>query len=288
MILGKRLRLAAAAALIAGAPAGSAASPIRTLLGQQPVPETKGIERFQSGFLLVGHYFDNDRGAASARPDGTGTAYNLYELYVHDGVRGGKSGFLADVLFLSDREKNNLFNLSQLTYLLGLTFKSESLRLQFDREESIPLDRGGRSYRFWDVRGGMTFTSGRKKPLPGAVRSTKRGMGPEARGSLMVGYFLHNNSFPARSDLTGTAFLRYNARGEFGVKHGALFLVGEADFITQKHRSLHPVDLRMSLGVGARYRGFDMTVTRESWDVLDHPGFASCYLFAVKYPFGGP
>lgn len=265
------------------------AAPAKEVLGQYPLPSGKGIEQFHTGFMRVGHYFKNDRSAASARPDGSGTAYNFYQAFFHDAYKGNKVGFLADFLFLSDQENKNNFKFSQFDYLLGITFRGENWRLQFDREEIKPLDRGGRSFRYWDVRATLPFDTG-IRTLPkrgfGRVRAP-RGKGPllrRARGALTVGYFLHNNSYPARADLSGLAKLRYHARGDVQFT-GAWRLLGEIDFLTEEYRALHPVGMSFAYGIGASFKGVDVAFLRKVTEDIDRAGFHPYLLLNLTYTF---
>lgn len=270
------------------APAADAA-PVKEVLGQYPLPSGKGIDQFHTGFMRVGHYFKNDRSAASARPDGTGTAYNSYQAFFHDAYRGNKAGFLADFLFLSDQENKNNFKFAQFNYLLGVTFKGENWRLQFDREEIKPIDRGGRSFRYWDVRATLPFDTGIRRQrkrranrmyVPAGGKPFLR----RVRGALTIGYFLHNNSYPARADLSGLAKLRYHARGDVQFS-GAYRLLGEIDFLTDEHRSLHPVGMSFSYGIGASFRGVDVAFLRKVTEDIDRAGFHPYLLLNLTYTF---
>jgi len=224
---------------------------------------------------------DNERkadgAAAAARPDNGGAASNLYQLYLHDAVRGDKMGFVADLLFLSDRGAGSRFKPTQFDYLIGLPMKSGDWRIQFDREEALALNRPKAGYRTWDAR--LSFEMGAAEKKPG----TQKKRASELRGVLTAGCFLHNNTFPARSDLTGLAMLRYNARGEAGVH--VFRLRGEADFLTEKHGALSPVQMNLSVGAAVVVRDVDLAFSRESGKMLDRTGTRAYYLLTLTYPF---
>jgi hypothetical protein len=269
-------------------PATLHAEPLRPMMGQYPLPNALGKERFQTGSMRVGHYFSNKNNATGARPDGSGTARNLYQVNAHDAVKSGRAGFIGDVLFLSDADRGR-FNLSQWGYLLGMVIRGDGMRLQFDREEQQPLDRGGLSYRYWDVRLGFDFDTGGTGTREARHRTfgtfnKKAKALQRLRGVINVGYFMHNKSYPARTDLTGLAALRYHGRGEITLNGGWL-LVGEAQFITEKRGQLSPVSLEASYGLGVRLKDARMTFTREIRQNLDRAGFAPSLLLAFSYPF---
>lgn len=258
---------------------GAWGGPVRMLLGQYPLPAGEGLERTQNGFLKVGNFLENPDGAASARPDGTGSAYNLYQLFLHDGVRGAKAGFVGDLLLLTDRGSGSKLRVSELDYLLGVAFRQRDLRLQFNREESKPLDRRGPGWRYWDVRGEWEFTrslGGRVRPPPG-----RRALDASVGGALGAGWFLHNSGYHARFDRTGKAALRYHARASASAYGGTLFAQGR--WITDERGALRPVSMEYSLGVGARVKDAEIRVSREVGDVLDRLGYRAYYVLAFTY-----
>ena len=201
-------------------------------------------------------------------------------------MKGEKVGFLGDALFLSDREKPNDYNFTQLNYLLGVAFKSESWRLQFDREEDRPLDRKGLSYRYWDARLSFEFGGGDSwtRSLRGANSPALSTWEKRVSGRAMVGWFLHNNSYPARLDLSGLAFLRYNALVELGLAKD-FFVKGEGDWITEKHGGLDPAEMNTSVGIGWRSGSVEIAVTQETSKLLDRQGYNRFHLVSLTFPF---
>ncbi|MFH2204806.1 MAG: hypothetical protein ABIJ96_16955 [Elusimicrobiota bacterium] len=271
---------------LCAAPAG--AVPYQKLLGQHTLPQVDKDERFQTGYLRLGHFIRNNDRAASARPDGSGSAYNLYQLYFNDAFQGKKANFLADLLFLSDRERDSNFNLASFDYLLGLAFKGPVWNLQFDREEGIPIDRGGGSWRYWDVRASLSGASGEPKKqglgrLPAHMRPKSSPL--QLRWTATVGYFLHNKSYPARPDRTGLAQMRYCGRAEILPGTEAVSLIGEADFLTEKYRALKPVAVEVSYGLAMRSYGVEVAFLREYRDILGGPGHFPYYMMRMSYAF---
>jgi hypothetical protein len=274
-------RLGSLAGLLLCATCASAA-PFNKLLGLHPIPRPpKEEERYTQGQIRFGAFIDNERkadgAAAAARPDNGGAASNLYQLYLHDAVRGEEMGFVADLLFLSDRGAGSRFKPTQFDYLIGLPMKRGDWRLQFDREEALALHRPKAGYRTWDAR--LSLELGGAQAKPGQQKKTVS----ELRGVLTAGCFLHNHTMPARSDRTGLAMLRYNARGEAGVR--VFRLRGEADFLTEKHGALSPVQMNLSMGAAVVYRDLDLAFTRESGKTLDRGGSRAYYLLSLTYPF---
>ncbi|HBL17645.1 MAG TPA: hypothetical protein DD417_13085 [Elusimicrobia bacterium] len=268
--------------------------PYRKMLGQAPLPslEPEG-ERFQSGSLRIGQFFSSPHGSAAAKPDGTGEASSLYQLSFVDASPSSGGGALADVVFLSDRSKAYFSLPTQMNYLLGMGTRGESWRIQFNREEILPLEHktpGGS--RYWDVRAALTFEAG----LPGGEEGPRiphnlkiHSRAPhhnKLRGELGAGYFLHNQSFPARFDSTGRAFMRYDARATLSIGDGGLRLFAEADFLTDRwHKRYTPANLDLTAGIGLSSAHVGIEFTQESQQMLDRDGYAAYYLLKVLVPF---
>lgn len=287
---GSRGRAVFGAALFLFSVAGPGfAAPLQRLLGQRGLPDGENKERYQTGFVRFAHFFKNDESAVSARPNGTGTAYNLYQLYFNDAMQGQKTNFLADALFLSDRQRPNSFNVTELDYLLGLAMKGPNWNLQFNREEDLPIDAGGISYRYWDVRASSMggFGEPKKKTGLGKLPMHMRGKGAQvqARWTIMIGYFLHNNSYPARPDGTGRARMRYHAKAEVLVPEQYWKLVGSADMLTDRRKTFKPVGITASYGVAVGGGGAEIAFLREYRENLDGPGFFPYYLMRMTYSF---
>lgn len=274
--------------LLAGAlalPAGGV--PIQKLLGQQPLPKVVKNDRFQEGFVRVGHFLKNDERAVGARPDGSGSAYNLYQIYIVDALKGEKSNFLADMFFLSDHDRGDKFNLSSYDYLLGLAFKGPEWNLQFNREEGMPIDRGGVGFRYWDARLSTSQTTGEQKKSLGRIPIYARPKRSPiiAKWTAMIGYFLHNNTYMARTDGTDPAQLRYQARGELIHASKKIKLVGEADFLTGQHKAFKPLSVQVSYGFALSSYGAEVAILREFRENLDGPGFFPSYMLRMTYAF---
>ena len=261
----------------------SAQVPFRPLLGQAPLSPAGEGERAHSGFVDLGGFVGNPPSCFGSRPDGSGQAGDLLRLALADSF-GGRAGFLADTLFLTDRGLGHSFRMTQFNYLLGLAFGDESVRLQVDREEDLPLDERGLNYKYWDIRGSLLFSDG-AKTVPG-VATMKRTSQTPWRAALTAGYFFKNRDYPARGDLTGLAFLRYAAEGELGLYGGKLKLKGAANFLTDEDRRRYrPASMGLSAGVGTALNGCEIWALREAHEILDGPGYYSAWLFSLRFPF---
>jgi hypothetical protein len=280
------------AALIAAAVAPADAGVFhRPTLGREDLPAEETLERSQAGRLEVGRFIPSGLGAAASRPDSTGTGGQFYRLSLLDAFRGNRMGFLMDGVAITDRDRHRAFFPTQGSYLIGIGSRNGPWRIQFDREEHLPLDRSGGSSRYWDVRAGATFEAElaglRPLGVQKGVRYQKpKGTGATLRGEFGIGYFLHNKSFPARADQTGLAGLRYEVRALISAPGGGLRLKADADFLTDKNRKkFEAANLDLVLGVGIASKQAEIWFERYSADVLDGPGYEHYYLLKFVLPY---
>lgn len=247
------------------------------------------LERTQAGRLEIGRLIPSGVGAAAARPDSSGTGAQLYRLSLLDAFRGNRMGFLVDGLLVTDRDRPRALFPSQGSYLIGMGSRNGPWRIQFDREEHLPLDRSGGSSRYWDVRAGATFEAelAGLQPLGRqTLYNNKKPKGATLRGEFGLGYFLHNKSFPARADQTGLAGLRYEARALISAPGGGLRFKVDADFLTDKNRKKYAAaNLDLVLGVGLASKQVELWFERYSSDVLDGPGYEHYFILKVVVPY---
>ncbi len=267
----------------------------RPTLGRQSLPAEDTTERMQAGRFEVGRLIPSSRGAAAARPDATGTGGAFYRLSMLDAFAGNKQGFLGDLLAVANRQQPHRLNPTQISYLLGVGTRNGPLRIQFNREEHLPIDRSGGSARYWDVRGGVTFeaalsdltTLGKKRKNRYGGQQTKT-KGPTIRGEFGLGYFLHNKSFHARSNQTGRAFMRYEARALLSTPGGQFQMKVDADFLTDRdHKKYSAANMDLTAGIGIVSKQAEVWFERIQSTILDGPGYD--HYFALKFvvPFSG-
>lgn len=241
------------------------AAPPREVGHEQPAPLDLKAERYTEMFLTLGSYLGN-RGNASARPDGSGTAQVLTHLAIRDHAPGDHTRFLADLAFVQDRKKV-LAKPSSFDYYIAMTRLSEDGRfLQVGRDEALPLDIPGRSTRYWDLRGGKYWG---------------RSFG------LFAGWHFKNHLTPAMPDLSGEAFMRY----AFFLKippEGPVSLRVDGDFLTDEHRRRwRPASLDLSVAGLVNWKRSQFGVAYKPWYNLVRRGISEAWLLVYIYHFDG-
>ncbi|PCI38992.1 MAG: hypothetical protein COB53_03915 [Elusimicrobia bacterium] len=267
----------------------------RPTLGREPLPAEDSDDRTQAGRVEIGRFIPSGVGAAAARPDASGTGAALYRLSMLDAFNGNKMGMLADLVAVTDRDRPRSLYPAQLSYLLGFGRRNGPWRIQFNREEHLPLDRSGGSARYWDVRVGATFEAQLTGLQPFGKRQYKRSYnrvtqskGATLRGEFGVGYFLHNKSFHARSNQTGLAFLRYEARMLVSAPSGGLRFKLDADFLTDRNRSRYAIaNMDLTAGIGIATKTSEIWIERIQTTIIDGPGYEHYFLLKFVVPYKG-
>lgn len=261
--------IAALLALGLAAPPSALAAPVRQTGWERPLkpsPEdASGGARFADGFLSVGGYAGN-RGAASARPDGSGAAAVREELFLRDHLDSDRWRFVGDAVALSDRRRVALRPAS-VDYYVGAARHSEFGWAQVGWEEALALDESGRSSRAWDLRLGRS-----------AYAETWSAGG-------YVAWLLRNDGREARPDLSGEALLRYAGfieaapRGPLRLRlHGALVT-------DRRRRAAAPVSLDLAASIGAAWKDFEIGLGWEPRLSLDRRGSVDAWTLSTTMRF---
>ena len=241
------------------------ASPVREAGRERPAAVQKDGSRFTEVLLSYGSYLGN-RGAASARPDGSGSANSRTQFFLRDHSEGDLVHFIADGILLSDTQK--LYKPTSVDYYLGLRKQSPSGRfLGVGREETLPIDRKGFNSRAWDLRLGTAWTAG------------------GAAGGY-VSWFFKNDGRPVRPDQSGDAYLRYSlflhtAKGPVGFRV-------DGDFVTdERRRRYRPSALDLSVAAAINWNRWEISAAYKPWITLDRRGIAESWLLAFTFQFNG-
>jgi hypothetical protein len=167
----------------------------------------------ESGFGMTGNAL---LGAAvinptyAARPDNTGLALLRAAAHFDIDLIGSRLSIPLDLNVFTDRARRGAKKLipSELDIITGLTstWPVDRMALEVGArfEGDFPVDRGGFSQRYADVRGRLLFALSAFEP---AVQDAL--WGGDLTGALTLGIFAYNPTYAARPDNTGIALFRY-------------------------------------------------------------------------------
>jgi hypothetical protein len=190
-----------------------------------------------SGSLLLGSALYNPTYAA--RPDNSGLAFMRYGAHADIDLIGRRLSIPIDLNFFTDRERGGgrIFLPSEGDVILGVTstwaLGAGALELGVRGERDMPLDRGGLVQQYVDARARYLFSLAEELGLKDL------GAAEDLRGSLTLGGFVVNPTFPARPDNSGRALLRYAAHLEMELTKN--FGIGADTTFFSDRREKNPV-----------------------------------------------
>jgi hypothetical protein len=236
--------------------------------------ELGGAER---GFALSGNVL---LGAAvvnpsyAARPDNSGHALLRAAAHFDIDLIGSRLSIPVDLNVFTDRDRAGGRKLipSELDVITGLTstwpIDRMALELGARFEGDFPVDRGGYSQRYVDVRARLLFALSAFQP---SVQDAL--LGGDLTGALTLGVFAVNPSYAARPDNTGIALFRYALHLTLHVS--TRFFVGfDAVFFTDREKNIvapSECDITPELGV-TLLSGLELHVAYERDMPIDRGG----------------
>jgi hypothetical protein len=189
-----------------------------------------------SGNLLFGVAAYNP--SYAARPDNTGRALLRAAAHFDIDLIGSRLSIPVDMNMFTDRERRALGELvpTELDVITGLTstwpVDRMALELGARFESDMPVDRGGYSQTYVDVRSRLLFALSEYAP---GIHSALAG--GDVSGALTLGVFAINPTYAARPDNTGIALFRYALHLTMHVT--TRFYVGlDATFFTDRERMI--------------------------------------------------
>ena len=241
-----------------------------------------GAER---GFGLTGNVL---LGAAvinptyAARPDNTGLALMRAAAHFDIDLIGSRLSIPVDLNVFTDRERRGAEKLipSELDIITGLTstwpVDRMALELGARFEGDFPVDRGGFSQRYADVRARLLFALSAFEP---SVQDAL--WGGDLTGALTLGVFAYNPTYAARPDNTGLALFRYALHVTLHVTT-RFFMAFDAVFFTDREQVIvapSECDITPAIGV-VLAPGLEMHVAYERDMPIDRGGLVQQLLLA--------
>jgi hypothetical protein len=231
-----------------------------------------------SGSLLLGAALINPTYAA--RPDNTGKALLRFAPHLDIDLIGTRLSIPIDVNLFTDRERPGAHKLvpSELDVITGLTttwpLGHSALEVGARFEADLPVDRGGRSQTYADVRARWLYSLAAFAPdLRAALR------GGDISGAVTLGAFAYNPTYAARPDNSGLALFRYGFHAALHYTPRFFFAI-DATFFTDRHRNaVVPSECDLTPELGATIvEGLDVHLAYERDMPVDQGGVVQQFL----------
>lgn len=225
-----------------------------------------------SGGLLLGAAVVNP--SYAARPDNSGHALLRAAAHFDIDLIGSRLSIPVDLNMFTDRDRPGANKLvpSELDVITGLTSTWPVDRMAIELgarfEGDFPIDRGGYSQRYVDVRGRLLFALSAFEP---SVQDAL--WGGDLTGALTLGIFAVNPSYAARPDNTVIALFRYALHLTLHLTT-RFFVAFDAVFFTDREKVIvapSECDITPEIGVSL-LPGLDLHVAYERDMPIDRGG----------------
>lgn len=233
-----------------------------------------------TGSVLLGAAVINPTYAA--RPDNTGLALLRAAAHFDIDLIGSRLSIPVDLNVFTDRERRGAKKLipSELDIITGLTstWPVDRMALEVGArfEGDFPVDRGGYSQRYADVRGRLLFALSAFEP---AIQDAL--WGGDVTGALTLGVFAYNPTYAARPDNSGIALFRYALHLTLHLTT-RFFVAFDAVFFTDRERVIvAPSECDITPEIGFTIiPGLDVHVAYERDMPIDRGGLVQQLLLA--------
>lgn len=220
----------------------------------------------------------------AARPDNTGLALMRYAAHFDVDLVGRKLSIPIDLNFFTDKERKGLlvFAPTEFDFISGVV-TTHSIAKGLDGELGgrfefdLPVDRGGFSQKYADVRARGLYSLG--QIWPGLARDLVDG---DISGAFTLGWFAINPTYAARPDNTGRALFRYAAHTELSVWHDHVSLGFDATMFTDRRSNpIRPSELDATYEIIGRLGQYELHLAYERDMPLDSRTLVQDFVYAL-------
>lgn len=220
----------------------------------------------------------------AARPDNTGRALMRYAVHADIDLIGRKLSVPLDLNVFTDRERKGVAKLgpTELDIITGLTttralVKGIDGELGARVEHDRPVDRGGFSQTYVDVRSRVLYSLG--AIFPSLKRDLNDG---DISGYAALGWFMVNPTYAARPDNTGSALFRYAAHAELSVWQDRVSVGFDATMFTDRRTSaLRPSELDATYEIIGHLGRYELHLAYERDMPIDRGGAVQSFVYAL-------
>jgi hypothetical protein len=220
----------------------------------------------------------------AARPDNTGIALLRYALHADIDLLGRKLSVPVDLNLFTDRERDGAQVLlpTEFDVIAGLTTtwdlaRGASLELGSRLEHDRPVDRGGATQTYVDVRSRLLYSLEQVWPKLGESLG-----GGDVSGWFTLGLFAYNPTYYARPDNTGKAFFRYAPHVEVSILDDLLAAGVDATMFTDRETNIfRPSELDLTIEIIGQISSSELHLAYERDMPLDRGGLVQNWVYAL-------
>lgn len=242
--------------------------------------ESEGFD--VSGALMFGLAPYNPTYAA--RPDNSGLALLRYGAHVDVDLLGRKVSIPLDVNFFTDRERPGALVLAptELDLIAGITSTLDvgpgALELGARVEHDRPVDRGGFTQTYADVRGRYLYSAAHDFPRLAEV--LQKG---DVSGWATLGVFAVNPTYAARPDNSGLALFRYALHAEVSMFEDLVSVGFDGTMFTDRTSAVvvAPTELDLTAELIGHVADFELHVAYERDLPLDRAGLVQQFIYLL-------
>jgi len=217
------------------------------------------------GSLVVSDFVKND--SFTARPDNTGLVKHRYLGRLELTPHWSPVSLILDSNFFTDKKRDE-FRPSEWDQTVGLLYRYERWAGMLRYERDMPIDKSGLVQAYAEILG---------------LRHQDDLFIRESEFYAGLGWLFATQNYFARPNNTGRALLRYLLHYEVPVHKDWVWLVCDANFLTDRREPnpFAPSELDWIVGIAFRWKGWEMMAFQETDQSIDRGGLTQKY-FAIQ------
>jgi hypothetical protein len=238
-----------------------------------------------SGGLTLGSALYNP--SYAARPDNTGLALMRYAAHADVDLIGQRLSIPLDVNMFTDKLRPGMekFAPSELDLIGGVTTTwpagPGAIELGVRAEQDRPVDMGTKKQQYVDTRARYLYSLA--AVFPGLAHALRDG---DVSGWATLGWFTWNQTYYARPNNVGLAFLRYGLHTEVSTFADLVSVGLDAAMFTDKTEGsnrLRPTELDLTPELIVHEKAWEVHLALETDRPLDARGmgFSQTFLYAL-------
>lgn len=220
----------------------------------------------------VSDFLDNS--SFTARPDNTGLVKHRYLGHLELTPEGMPVSLVIDSNFFTDKLRDE-FRPSEWDQTVGVLYRYGQWAGLLRYERDMPIDKSGLVQAYGELEG---------------LWHQDNLLVKQSESYAGLGWLFSTQNYFARPNNTGRALLRYVAHYEAPILGNWVWLIGDANFLTDRREPnpFAPSELDWIVGAAFRWQNWEVMAFQETDQAIDKGGLTQKY-FAIqlKWSWGG-